>query len=298
MKTKIASLCAAAVFSILAFATSSSAAEEGFYDKDHIRGFVSFGADFRGMTDAFNDYVNKVAFAGLNGGTLRHKADTSSSVYRFFPTPTYNTFNQFYPALHFNIGAQYKQFLTWFDINFAITQISERPYQSKQKKQAKGDGWDGMDENGKIYDFPLYDARWFNYGADWMFGWKILGEDEFFNLIPAVGIGFNMMNIHFTSNYIVTNTSSSEEIIMRDRYYSTIAATFNAELEARIQLEQFSVGLYGGYRVVRYNELNVEGSNLDTENFNTDNDGDTWFVGLRFTWTFLSPWAKKQQDKL
>ena len=120
MKTKIASLCAAAVFSILAFATSSSAAEEGFYDKDHIRGFVSFGADFRGMTDAFNDYVNKVAFAGLNGGTLRHKADTSSSVYRFFPTPTYNTFNQFYPALHFNIGAQYKQFLTWFDINFAI----------------------------------------------------------------------------------------------------------------------------------------------------------------------------------
>ena len=286
MKTKIASLCAAAVFSILAFATSSSAAEEGFYDKDHIRGFVSFGADFRGMTEAFNDYVNKVGFAGLNGGTLRHKGD--STVLRFATNPKYSKFNEFYPALHFNIGAQYKQFLTWFDINFALTQISERPAKSAQ----------GMDENAKYSTFPLYDARWFNYGADWMFGWKVLGEDEFFNLIPAVGIGFNMMNIHFTSNYIVTNTSSSEEIIMRDRYYSTIAATFNAELEARIQLEQFSVGLYGGYRVVRYNELNVEGSNLDTENFNTDNDGDTWFVGLRFTWTFLSPWAKKQQDKL
>lgn len=286
MKTKIASLCAAAVLSILAFATSSSAAEEGFYDKDHIRGFVSFGADFRGMTESFHDYVNKVAFIGLKEGTLRHKGD--STVYRFATNPKYSQFNEFYPALHFNIGAQYKQFLTWFDINFALTQISERPAKNVQ----------GMDENGKLSPFPLYDARWFNYGADWMFGWKVLGEDEFFNLIPAVGIGFNMMNIHFTSNYIVTNTSSSEEIITRDRYYSTIAATFNAELEARIQLEQFSVGLYGGYRVVRYNELNVEGSNLDTENFNTDNDGDTWFVGLRFTWTFLSPWAKKQQDKL
>jgi len=287
MKTKIASLCAAAVFSILAFATSSSAAEEGFYDKDHIRGFVSFGADFRGMTDAFNDYVNKVAFAGLNGGTLRHKGD-SSTVYRFATNPKYSQFNQFYPALHFNIGAQYKQFLTWFDINFAITQISERPAKSSQ----------AIDENNKKQSFALYDARWFNYGADWMFGWKVLGEDEFFNLIPAVGVGFNMMNIHFTSNYIVTNVTSSEEIIMRDRYYSTIAASLNTELEARLQFEQFSVGLYGGYRVVRYNELNVEGTNLDTEEFNTDNDGDTWFVGLRFTWTFMSPWAKKQQDKL
>ena len=286
MKTKIASLCAAAVFSILAFATSSSAAEEGFYDKDHIRGFVSFGADFRGMTDAFNDYVNKVAFAGLNGGTLRHRGD--STVYRFATNPKYSKFNQFYPALHFNIGAQYKQFLTWFDINFALTQISERPAKNSQ----------AMDENAKYSSFPLYDARWFNYGADWMFGWKVLGEDEFFNLIPAVGIGFNMMNIHFTSNYIVSNTSSSEEIIMRDRYYSTIAATLNAELEARLQFDQFSVVLYGGYRVVRDNELNVEGSNLDTENFNTDNDGDTWFVGLRIGWTFLSPWAKKQQDKI
>ena len=38
--------------------------------------------------------------------------------------------------------------------------------------------------------------------------------------------------------------------------------------------------------------------NLDTEDFNTDNNGDTWFVGLRFGWTFLSLWDKKQQDKI
>ena len=286
MKTKIASLCMAAVFSVLVFASNSSAAEEGFYDKDHIRGFISFGADFRGMLPSAHDYINTVAFKGINGGTLKHKGD--STVYRLATNPKYNKFNQFYPNLHFNIGAQYKQFLTWFNINFAITQVSERP---AKKSQA-------MDENGKTSNFPLYDARWFNYGADWMFGWKTLGENAFFNLIPAVGIGFNMMNIHFTSNYVITNLESKDESIMRDRYYSTMAATFTAELEARLQFEQFSLGLYAGYRVIRYSELNVEGANLDTEDFNTDNNGDTWFVGLRFGWTFLSLWDKKQQDKI
>ena len=283
MKTKIASLCLAAIFSILAFATNSSAAEDGFYDKDHIRGFVSFGGDFRGMFPGFNDYINTVALAN---GALKNKNGTDTSMY--YGSAKYSKFNKFYPNLHFNIGAQYKQFLTWFNINFAITQVSERP----KKTMA------AVDTSGNIAAFPLYDARWFNYGVDWMFGWKTLGEDAFFNLIPAVGIGFNMMNIHFTSNYVVTNKDDKSETIMRDRYYSTIAATFNAELEARLQFEQFSVGLYAGYRAVRYNELNVEGGNLDTTIFNTDNDGDTWFVGIRFGWTFLSPWAKKQLDKI
>ena len=154
------------------------------------------------------------------------------------------------------------------------------------------------DTSGNAATAPLYDARWFAYGADWMFGWKLLGEDAFFNLIPAVGIGFNMMNIHFTSNYLLTSLDSKEDVIMRDRYYSTMSASFNAELEARLQFEQFSIGIYGGYRAVRYNDIKVEGTNLYTTSFDTDNDGDTWFVGLRIGWTFLSPWEKKQLDKI
>ena len=285
MKTKIASLCLAVVFSILAIATNSSAAEEGFYDKDHIRGFVSFGGDFRGMFPGFNDYINTIALATP---ALKMKNGSDTSLY--YGTAKYSKFNNYYPSLHFNIGAQYKQFMTWLNINFAITQVSERP-----KKTMIASSLDSLGNVVNSAQFPLYDARWFNYGVDWMFGWKTLGEDAFFNLIPAVGIGFNMMNIHFTSNYLVTG---DDEAIMRDRYYSTMAATFTAELEARLQFEQFSIGLYGGYRAVRYNELNVEGANLDTTVFNTDNDGDTWFVGLRIGWTFLSPWAKKQMDKI
>jgi len=282
MKTKIASLCMAAVFGILSLATNSKAAEPGFYDKDHIRGFVSIGGDFRGMMPKFNDYVNSVA---LSSGYLMTNSDST----KYAGSAKFSKFNKYYPAFHLDLGAQYKQFLTWIDINFMATQISERPAASVM----------AISEDGTATrKFPLYDARWFSYGADWMFGWKTLGENAFFNLIPAVGIGFNMMNIHFTSNYVVTSKSSGEESLMRDRYYSTIAASFNAELEARLQFDQFSVGLYGGYRVVRYNELNVEGEDLDTTMFNTDNDGDTWFIGLRLTWTFRSIWENKQLDKI
>jgi hypothetical protein len=155
------------------------------------------------------------------------------------------------------------------------------------------------DTSGNAATAPLYDARWFAYGADWMFGWKLLGEDAFFNLIPAVGIGFNMLNVHFTSNYVIFDQEKANDyVVMRDRYYSTMAASFKADLEARLQFEQFSIGLYAGYHVVRYNEFNVEGSNLHTHINDTDNDGDTWYVGLRFGWTFLSFWDKKQQDKI
>ena len=292
MKTKIASLCLAAVFSILAFATNSSAADDGFYDKEHIRGFVSLGGDFRGMLPGFHDYINDVALAY---GSLRYRSDTDSTIYQPAKAPKYSKFNKFYPGLQFNVGAQYKQFMTWINFNFMLTQISERPNSTITAYALDSTG---TRDQSRTASFPLYDARWFSYGADWMFGWKILGEDAFFNLIPAVGIGFNMMNIHFTSNYLLTSLDSKEDVIMRDRYYSTMSASFNAELEARLQFEQFSIGIYGGYRAVRYNDIKVEGTNLYTTSFDTDNDGDTWFVGLRIGWTFLSPWEKKQLDKI
>jgi len=284
MKTKIASLCIAAILGILSLTTNSSAADPGFYDKDHIRGFISIGGDFRGMLPEFHNYVNTVAL--INGKSKLAAGDSTV----FLGGANYNEFNQYYPGFQINIGAQYKQFLTWISFNFMATQISERPARA----------FTAISEDSTMTArFPLYDSRWFSYGADWMFGWKTLGENAFFNLIPSVGIGFSMMNIHFTSNYVVTDKEDSKkEFLMRDRYYSTMAASFNAELEARLQFEQFSIGLYGGYHVVRYNELNAEGSNLDTYIYNTDNNGDTWYAGLRIGWTFLSFWEKKQQNKI
>lgn len=283
MKTKITYLAALVCALVLAPSVLADT-EEGFYEKNHIRGFISLGGDYRGMFGEFRNYVNQVAFS--NGV---HVVDDGDSSEVFAGKINYSKFDDYYLGLHLNIGAQYKQFLTWFDINFMPTQISERPSAT----------YSTSSESGASIKFPLYDVRWFAYGADWMFGWKLLGESTPINLIPAVGFGFNLINFHFASNFDLENEDGSYTE-MRDRYYSTIASTFNAELEIRLELGQFAIGAYGGYRAVRYNELNIEGDNLETAfgKYDTDNVGDTWFVGLRLTWIFLSDWQEKQNDKL
>ena len=286
MKTKITSFLLPALLCASVFASSAFAdTEAGFYEKDHIRGFISIGADYRGMFSEYQNYVNRTAF--LNG---YHKDPAGDST-KYAGDLKYETFDDYYFGMHVNIGAQYKQFLTWFDINFMPTQTSERP--SKTYSTISEDGSSSM-------DFPLYDVRWFAYGADWMFGWKLFGEHTFINLIPAVGFGFNLINFHLASNFDIYDVDSKSSVSTRDRYYSTFASTFNSELELRLEFGPIAIGAYGGYRCVRYNELEVEGKEVDTAygDYDTDNIGDTWFVGVRLTWIFRSEWQKKQQDKL
>lgn len=297
MKTKITSFLKAAVLSVLALSTVSLAEEDnGFYEKDHVRGFISFGADYRLMTDEFQKYVNKTAFYQ---GTYQYAADGSESAQTYEGkrklVNEYGQFDDYYLGLHVNIGAQYKQFLTWMDINFMPTQISERSNKYMSATPA-GD----TSSTATPANFPLYDVKWFSYGADWMFGWKLFGEHTFINVIPAVGIGFNLINFHLASDFTITDGTNAEDA--RDRYYSTFASTLAAEIEIRLELDPIAIGLYAGYRYIRYNELDVEGiqlsQDLASRNYDTDSEGDTFCIGLRVTWTFLSDWQRKQKDKL
>ena len=270
MKTKITSFLWSALLCAMTFATGALAdTESGFYEKEHNRGFISIGADYRGMFSEYQKYVNKTAF--LNG---YHKDPTGDST-KYAGELKYETFDDYYFGMHVNIGAQYKQFLTWFDINFMPTQVSEKP---ASKNSAEMD---------------LYDVKWFSYGIDWMFGWKLFGENSVINLIPSVGIGFNLLNIHFGSNYTFI-TEDKEYVDIRNRYYSVFSPTFNSELELRFSFGPFSLGAYGGYRIIRFNEFDVEGYKFG----DPDNNGDTWFIGGKVTWTFLSENQKKLRDKL
>ena len=197
-----------------------------------------------------------------------------------------------------NIGAQYKQFLTWFDINFMPMQTSERPANS-YTTDIDGYPADAQDVAPKKKSWPLYDVEWFAYGADWMFGWKLFGEHTFINLIPSIGFGFNIINFHFASEFTLQERGKPEHTeLARDRFYSTMATTVTSELEFRIELGRLGLGGYAGYRFVRYNDLDIEGFNIFYEEDGTDNVGDTWYLGARITWFFLSTWEKKQADKL
>lgn len=298
MKTKIASFLTIAALSLLSLATGAVAdTDDGFYEKDHIRGFISIGADYRGMRSEFQRYVNSTAFA--NYGHLGEAAVTDAEgnvdtvMSEYYGGYSYNKFDDYYLGLHVNIGAQYKQFLTWFDINFMPSQVSERKASSYTVSNIQNKG------TPSSLSFPLYDVEWFAYGADWMFGWKLFGENTFINLIPSVGFGFNLINFHLASSFTVSERDNPDNReIVRDRFYSTMATTVNAELELRIELGRLALGAYGGYRFVRYNDLEIEGFNQNPNPYGTDNVGDTWFLGVRLTWYFLSDWEKKQADKL
>ena len=283
MKTKIVYL--AALLCALTFSTSAFAdAETGFYEKDHIRGFISIGGDYRGMMDAFQKYVNSVAFE--NDGHELKPNDSVSTTQHYSGTFKYNQFDDWYIGLHMNIGAQYKQFLTWFNINFMPTQISERPAKSITVSS----------ESGDTQKMDLFDVKWFTYGVDWMFGWKLFGENTVINLIPSVGFGFNLLNIHFSSLMCVGDVTNYVQL--RDRYYSTMDASLTAELELRLELDPIAIGIYGGYRHIDYSDMEIENILLANGAYDTDNNGDTWFVGLRVTCTFMSDWQRKQADKL
>lgn len=282
MKTKIVYLVS--LLCALTFATSAFAdSEDGFYEKDHIRGFISIGGDYRGMFEGFNDYVNTIA--RLNPGHMvkdsAGKAEYHSGSIKYAP------FDDWYVGLNLNIGAQYKQFLTWFNINFMPTQISERPAETYNVTG---------ETSGNSGKMPLFDVKWFSYGVDWMFAWKLFGEHTFINLIPAAGFGFNLINFHMASNFAIGEASNYVEL--RDRYYSTMDMSFTAELELRLEFDPIAIGIYGGYRHIDYSELEVEGMLVEHGPFDTDNNGDTWFVGLRITWIFMSDWQRKQADKL
>ena len=284
MKTKIVYLVS--LLCALTFATSAFAdSENGFYEKDHIRGFISLGGDFRGMFEGFNDYMNTLAFINT-GYVLKNTSTGAKEAYTSTSTTQYNSFESYYIGLHMNVGAQYKQFLTWFNINFMPTQISERPAKSITVSS----------ESGDTQKMDLFDVKWFTYGVDWMFGWKLFGENTVINLIPSVGFGFNLLNIHFSSLMCVGDVTNYVQL--RDRYYSTMDASLTAELELRLELDPIAIGIYGGYRHIDYSDIEIENGLLAHGAYDTDNNGDTWFVGLRVTWTFMSDWQRKQADKL
>ncbi len=280
MSTSKVSFWSLLTVALLSASSVFADAESSFYEKEHIRGFISIGGDYRNMNSEHIKYINNLLFAPGKGyvTSAPTSATDTTTVQKFSADKnlsSYDEFDDYYLGLHINVGAQYKQFLTWFDFNFMPTQVSE------------GDG--------------AFDAKWFAYGADWMFGWKLLGENTIINIIPAVGLGFNLLNLHFTSVYDIlsynTSVPVSEQLIvedMRNRYYSTFAMTFNSELEIRLDLDPIAIGIYGGYRVIRYDSFTIENVEFGSQNQN----GDTWFLGARVTWTFLSPWQKKQRDRL
>ncbi|MCL2260206.1 MAG: hypothetical protein FWC15_02500 [Fibromonadales bacterium] len=210
---------------IIAFLVPASAvADGGIYDRDLVRGFLAFKGDFRSMKSDGVKLIN---------------------------TATGESYAKEYLDFHVEIGAEYLQLRTWFDIDFM-------PITPKRG-----------------------DTEWFSYGITWMWGYKLLHQNSLFNIIPSIGPGLELMNIR-----------AGNELELA----SSFGPTLNLELELRLQWSQFSAGLYGGYKVVRHygwDDISVAPAVWPSRG---DVNADRVFAGVKFSWTMLNNFQKREKD--
>jgi len=129
---------------LLAFLAQAVLAGEGIYDRDLVRGFLGFKGDFRSMKSNGVKLINDVT---------ERDPKTGSSYTKQFADG------------HVEIGGEYNQLRTWFDIDF----------------------------------MPITPTRgnteWYTYGITWMWGYKLFSQNSLGNIIPSIGPGFGLLNI-------------------------------------------------------------------------------------------------------
>jgi hypothetical protein len=201
---------------LLVFLSQASLASEGIYDRDLVRGFWALKGDFRSMKSNGVKLINDV-------------------------TGKKNYVKQFLDG-HVEIGAEYNQLRTWFDVDF----------------------------------MPITPTRgtteWYSYGITWMWGYKLRAQNTRFNIIPSIGPGFELLNIRL---------SPTEEV------KSHLGPALNLELELRLQFPQFSAGIYGGYKFERHDWDDINFKDINT---------DKRFIGLKFSWTMLNNFQKRERE--
>jgi len=160
-----------------------------------------------------------------------------------------------YLGAQVEIGAEYNKLRTWFDVNF----------------------------------MPITPTRgnteWYTYGISWMWAYKLLPQNSMFNIIPAIGPGAELQNIR--GNQFEPNIPAEYDMIT-----SAFGPTLNLELELRLQSKQFSAGIYGGYKIVRFDNPNP----ASIPDWRGDINADKVFVGLKLSWTMLNNFQKREMN--
>jgi len=251
---------------------------EGFYDKRDIKPFFSLKADYRLFNEDFIGDLNSMLFernwryyikdsTGQVTNVDDYVSDNTALGYGQFTTSTF--------GFHFEVGVQYHQLLTAVDVNYTLTQVSEKP------------------SDFNAVGFEMWDVKYNTYGADFKMGYMILPPDARINLIPWAGGGFSLLNVHFPSNYELLYIDAADEDMepysLQNKYYSTLAATMVAELELRLNLAGgVSVSGYGGGRYAAYDELEMEEGTTSYTLGQPSVPGHSYYGGGRITVTLKS----------
>jgi len=120
-------------------------------------------------------------------------------------------------------------------------------------------------------------TEWYTYGISWMWGYKLFSQNSLGNIIPSIGPGFGLLNIR----------ESTGEL------QSSLGPALSLELEFRLQFSQFSMGLYGGYKVERHYNWD---DTVDKPWVYRDANMDKVFAGLKLSWTMLNNFQRREKE--
>jgi len=127
----------------IALLAPAAFASEALYNREYVRGFIALKGDFR---------------------------STKSTGVRFLNKVTGESYRKQFLDTHLDIGAEYNQLMTWFDIDFMPL------------TKTRGD------------------TEWYAYGLTWMWGYKLLHTNSLVNIIPSIGPGFELLNVRESRN--------------------------------------------------------------------------------------------------
>jgi hypothetical protein len=240
-----------------------SAFATSIYDRDLVRGFISLKADHRYMNPKGQEFINRAT-------GIRFINDDGAE---FLAGKSYS---KDYVSGHLEIGAKYNQLRTWFDIDFMP--ISP----TRKYVPLDDDGNTMLDANGSPYKIT---SRWYAYGFTWMWGYELLPQRFPINLIPSIGPGFELLTVRSS---------------LYSKPISCVGPSLNLEMELRVQIYQFSIGAYGGYKVVRHDGWDALSKNappiFSGNPYNGDVNADKVFFGVKLSWTMLSEAQKRLMD--
>ncbi len=248
---------------------SLTAAPFGNIDVDDVNGFV-FGTHY----DVFvNDTTGE-----YNG---RESDDVGASYDKYD-----NELNWKYPILTLEAGVQYKQLLVGVNANYTFTQMSVAPATISERTETE-----------------LWDTKFYTYSMGINVGWMLLSQKSMFNIIPSTSFGFTSVNITMPGKFSAYYTGSSSEFtkpyVYEKKYYTSFGRYALADLDLRLTLGQFSISTIGGYKVVRYDyvdmftETSSDGNTFTGFNGDSGAQLDSWYIGLKLTFTMLSTYEKE-----
>jgi hypothetical protein len=293
MKTKTTSGSIFQIFSIslvllVAFSATLSAQENPrgeFYLKSQVKGFFSLKADYREFSDAFVEDINNLLLNGLGRYDTDETGQPSIDSVKYLDPALadYGSFSASNFGFHFEIGAQYHQLMTWMNIHVVPPTTSPAP--------------------GRVGGLgtTLWDVSYDFYGFDWMWAWMIAEEGSRFNLIPSLGAGLSVINVHFPSAYHLGYKDDSDLSLytLKDKYYSSTGWVARAEMEFRVNLfNGLSLGALGGYRYSQMSRIVVETN--ETTNYygpRAGMDASAWYAGAKLTWTLKSKEEKIREEQ-